>query len=236
MGMGGAYQDAYEKERKRKADAKAEALAAEETAVYNLREIRKLEKRVADSDTEAIGWIEAQQAVNGAMRGDIIRLMEHCTELQGEVTGLGEAYNAQAEELGAQARKLEASQELEKRVEMLERELEEQFRPGCSDLTASVGAISASIGILSEQQQGDVERVARLAVHTLQTVGLVERMGRAVDTLTEWYCNDGPLLLGGHIDTTYPFTVAGERERRAAMHDAEGPPPTRESTGAWGHE
>ena len=71
----------------------------------------ELEKRIADSDTEAIGWIEAQQAVNGAMRGDIIWLMEHCTELQGEVTGLGEAYNAQAEELDAQARKLEASQE-----------------------------------------------------------------------------------------------------------------------------
>lgn len=64
---------------------------------------------------------------------------------------------------------------------------------------------------------------------------LVERMGEAVDTLTEWYCNDGALLLGGHIDTTFPLTVIGQRERDAAMHDAEGAPETRESTGAHGY-
>jgi len=54
---------------------------------------------------------------------------------------------------------------------------------------------------------------------------LVERMGKAVDTLTEWYCNDGALLWGGHIDTAYPLTIIGQREYDAAMHEAEGPPP-----------
>ena len=67
-----------------------EAQAAERTAVYNLAEIRKLEKRLNESDVEAIGWIEAAQDINGVMRGDIIRLMQHATELQNEVTELQE--------------------------------------------------------------------------------------------------------------------------------------------------
>ena len=65
---------------------------------------------------------------------------------------------------------------------------------------------------------------------------LVERLGVAVVILTEWYCNDGALLLGRHIDTIFPLTPIGQREYDAAMHEAEGPDPTRESEGAWGHE
>ena len=34
----------------------------------------------------------------------------------------------------------------------------------------------------------------------------------------------------------YPYTIAGQREYDAAMHEAEGPDPTRESEGAWGYE
>lgn len=144
MGIGGAYQDAFEKEQKRKAEIKAEAQAAEEAAVFNLELIRGLEKRVTGSEI---------------------------------------LIDALREQLGAMARELVASQE--------------------SNVTLT---------------------------------RLVERMGEAVDTLTEWYCNDGALLWGVHIDTEFPLTAIGQREYDTAMHDAGGPPETRESTGAWGHE
>ena len=54
MGMGGAYQDQYERDRRRKAEIQAEAMASEKTAVYNLGEIRKLEKRIARLESEVL--------------------------------------------------------------------------------------------------------------------------------------------------------------------------------------
>lgn len=88
------------------------------------------------------------------------------------------------------------------RIVMLECELEEQFRPGCAAL---------------ENALADASRD-----HVLLT-RLVERMGRMVSTLTEWYCNEGPLE-GPHIESSYPLTVIGQREYGAAMHKAEGKP------------
>lgn len=86
-----------EQERRRMDEkAKAEALAAEDAAAHNYQRIRqlerrievrhkaveKLEKRITESDTEATGWIESLQEVNGAMRSDIVLLMQHCTQLE----------------------------------------------------------------------------------------------------------------------------------------------------------
>jgi len=70
--MGGAYQDALEKEQKRKAQVKAEALAAEDAAVYNLREIRKLEQR-----TERLGRMFADSERAGVLLTRLVERMGH---------------------------------------------------------------------------------------------------------------------------------------------------------------
>jgi len=60
--------------------------------------------------------------------------------------------------------------------------------------------------------------------HTV-LVRLVERMGREL-------CHKA---LTGHLETTHPYTIIGQREWQAAQHDEEGGPETRESTGAHGY-
>ena len=120
MGMGGAYQDAFEKEQKRKSQIKAEALAAEGAAVYNLELIRKLERKVGKLDLR-LERLERDNAL-------LTRLVER----------VGQTFN------------------------------------------------------WNELEHGKVSR--------------------------------------------YPFTLIGQAEHDAAMHEAEGPPVTRESEGAWGYE
>jgi len=91
------------------------------------------------------------------------------------------------------------------------------------------------------------KRVGRLendnvaqAKHIELLTRLMERIGRAVDALADWHdkenleliCDDvAPVLNDGYF-----YTPAGQREYDAAMHEAEGAPPTRESEGAWGYE
>ena len=67
-----ARQKRNEKERKAAANAQADALAAEDTAVFNLGEIRKLGQRV-DGKTDALA-----HALADARRGhaDLLRLVE----------------------------------------------------------------------------------------------------------------------------------------------------------------
>jgi len=60
-------------------------------------------------------------------------------------------------------------------------------------------------------------------VHLL--VKLVQRMGRDIATTEARH---------GYV-FKYPYTIIGQREYDAAMHDEEGEPETMESTGAWGH-
>jgi len=69
------------------------------------------------------------------------------------------------------------------------------------------------------------------AKHIALLMELVERMGRDLDVHYADRVAHGEGSLDG-----YPYTVIGQREYDAAMHEAEGPDPTRESEGAWGHE
>ena len=69
------------------------------------------------------------------------------------------------------------------------------------------------------------ERVAELERTVDTLVKLVVRMG--CDLNTHWWGDNMP---------DWPYTIEGQREYDAAMHEAEGPDPTRESEGAWGYE
>lgn len=58
---------------------------------------------------------------------------------------------------------------------------------------------------------------ARLTPRGIATLAhLVVRMGKAVDTLTKWYCNDGPFE-GAHIDTEHPLTLSGQETYELAI-------------------
>ena len=71
---------------------------------------------------------------------------------------------------------------------------------------------------LREIVQAQAERIETL-------VRLVERMGRDVVAL------EGKLIKRGLIGPIFPYTIIGQRHHDAAMHEAEGPPPTREDMG-----
>ena len=73
---------------------------------------------------------------------------------------------------------------------------------------------------LREIVQTQAERVTVLT-------RLVERMG--ADLATALGARNSYTVIGH-------YTVISQREYDAAMHEAEGPPPTRESEGAWGYE
>ena len=62
--------------------------------------------------------------------------------------------------------------------------------------------------------------------------GQISELGRKVELLTRLVERMGDDL--GVPWQGYEYTISGQRERDAAMHDAEGEPETRESTGAWG--
>jgi len=74
-------------------------------------------------------------------------------------------------------------------------------------------------------------------------VGLVQRMGRDLLEMGSRYdrflvprdCGPDSGPPWEPIDGGWTYTLIGQREYDAAMHEAEGPPETRESTGAWGH-
>jgi len=58
---------------------------------------------------------------------------------------------------------------------------------------------------------------------------LVERMGEDLYA----HCED---TWDEASDLICPYTIAGQRQYDAAMHEAEGAPPDAVSEGAWGHE
>jgi len=63
-------------------------------------------------------------------------------------------------------------------------------------------------------------------------VGLVERIGRDLDG---YITADYGTFVAASPASRYPYTIPGQREYDAAMHEAEGPPETRESTGTHGY-
>ena len=141
-----------------------EALAAQDPAVYNLAEIRKLEARLKEMDAEAIGWIEAEQAVSGAMRSDVVQLEQQIVGLECE---------------------------LERRAVRMKHKL---------------AASEKTVALLTR---------------------LVERIGLNFDAHA---------AVSGHAARRprYIYNLVGQREYEAAMHDKEGKPETRESTGYGG--
>jgi len=78
---------------------------------------------------------------------------------------------------------------------------------------------------IQEQVRALENTLAATRCHIDVLTRLVERMG--CDLNTFWWGDNLP---------DHPYTLIGQRQYDAAMHESEGAPPTRESEGAWGYE
>lgn len=186
MGMGGAYQDAIEREQKLKAQAKADFLASEDAAAYNYQEIRKLQRQ-----------IEAAA--------------EHRHRQRKRIQELERRTKAQARAITAQSKLIDSVKELFKaelawKIEELEKEAKRR-----------TGILEG----LADNQGQVVDQLADARCDHAELVRLVQRMGRDLDT----HCAD---TMHEATDLQYPYTIIGQREYEAAMHDAEGPDVKRE--------
>ena len=139
--------------------------------------------------------------------------------------------DTQAEALateGTAVYNLELIRKLEGRIEVSEAELHSRWVPHLGDrinalearLEAQADAIAATSALLGRER----EKSAMLT-------RLVERMGNVLESIAieVWGNNWRPMVENS-------FTLQSQREYDAAMHEAEGPPVTRESEGAWGYE